>query len=123
MARRGQQIEQTRQRADRAARLASPWIDRIARAGYVAKGVVYAAIGVLAMREALGLGGTTTDPAARRSSRWGSVEGGTVSCPPPWPSASWVRAAWKLVQGVWTPTKRAPTPTASYAASATSGAA
>ena len=35
---------------------------RLARLGYVAKGVVYVAIGFLALREALGVGGRTTDP-------------------------------------------------------------
>jgi hypothetical protein len=39
---------------------ASPWIERLARAGYVAKGVVYAVIGVLSLRVALGAGGKTT---------------------------------------------------------------
>ena len=43
-------------------RLARPWVDRIARVGYVAKGVVYATIGVLALREDLGYGGATTGP-------------------------------------------------------------
>ena len=37
-------------------------MERLARLGYVAKGVVYAAIGFLALREALGVGGETTDP-------------------------------------------------------------
>src|SRR3712207_6830810 len=53
-------IQETRQQAEYAVRRVSPWVDRVARAGYTAKGVVYATIGVLAMREALGLGGTTT---------------------------------------------------------------
>ena len=48
--------------AEEAARRASPWVERIARVGYAAKGVVYATIGVLAMREALGAGGATTGP-------------------------------------------------------------
>ena len=49
--------ERARQHADRAARKASPWVDRIARAGYMAKGTVYAAVGLLAGRAALGAGG------------------------------------------------------------------
>jgi hypothetical protein len=48
--------------AEEAARRASPWVEWIARVGYAAKGVVYATIGVLAMREALGAGGATTGP-------------------------------------------------------------
>ena len=53
-------IEDARQQADAAARKASPWVDVIARTGYVAKGTVYAAVGVLAGQVALGLGGKTT---------------------------------------------------------------
>jgi hypothetical protein len=48
--------------AKEAARRASSWVARIARVGYTAKGVVYATIGVLAMRETLGAGGATAGP-------------------------------------------------------------
>ena len=44
-----------------AAREAAPWIVRLARLGYAAKGVVYVVIGALAARLAAGAGGTTTD--------------------------------------------------------------
>jgi hypothetical protein len=40
---------------------ASPWIERFARFGYAAKGVVYFIIGLLAMQTALGVGSKTTD--------------------------------------------------------------
>ena len=53
-------VEGARQQADAVARKARPWIDVIARVGYVAKGTVYAAVGVLAGKVALGLGGKTT---------------------------------------------------------------
>lgn len=43
------------------ARQLAPWIERLARVGYAAKGVVYVLIGVLAARAALGAGGRTTD--------------------------------------------------------------
>ena len=36
------------------------WVDRFARAGYAAKGVVYLLIGVLALQAAAGVGGRTT---------------------------------------------------------------
>ena len=36
------------------------WVERAARAGYAAKGVVYLLIGVLAMQAAAGTGGRTT---------------------------------------------------------------
>jgi Domain of Unknown Function (DUF1206) len=48
---------EVKQNAERAARKVNPWIGWVARAGYVSKGVVYATIGVLAMQEALGVGG------------------------------------------------------------------
>jgi hypothetical protein len=107
VARRGRQIEQTRRRADRTARLASPWIDGIARAGYVAKGVVYATIGVLAMQESLGLGGTTTDPsgAVRSMGTIGSQSVGNVLI-----VALAIGllgyALWKLVQGIMDPDEK-----------------
>jgi hypothetical protein len=107
VARRGRQIEQTRRRADRTARLASPWIEGIARAGYVAKGVVYATIGVLAMQESLGLGGTTTDPsgAVRSMGTIGSQSVGNVLI-----VALAIGllgyALWKLVQGIMDPDEK-----------------
>ncbi|MFP4120370.1 DUF1206 domain-containing protein [Coleofasciculus sp.] len=39
----------------------STWIDKLARVGYTAKGIVYATIGLLAVQAALGNGGKTTD--------------------------------------------------------------
>jgi hypothetical protein len=42
------------------ARAAAPWLERFARVGYVAKGVVYIVIGILAARAAFGAGGRTT---------------------------------------------------------------
>ncbi len=47
--------------AEDAARWASPWVRRLARFGYAAKGVVYIVMGVLAVLAAAGLGGSTTD--------------------------------------------------------------
>jgi hypothetical protein len=41
---------------------AQPWPDRLARAGFVAKGSVYLAVGGLAMAAAVGLRGQATDP-------------------------------------------------------------
>ena len=43
------------------ARRLSPWVERLARVGYAAKGLVYLLIGGLAARAALGAGGRTTD--------------------------------------------------------------
>ena len=45
----------------RAGREAGPWIERLARLGYAAKGLVYVLVGFLALRTALGRGGEITD--------------------------------------------------------------
>ncbi len=45
--------------ARRATRRARPWIERVARFGYAAYGVVYVLVGVLSVRAALGGGGET----------------------------------------------------------------
>ncbi|MBA2474718.1 MAG: DUF1206 domain-containing protein [Actinobacteria bacterium] len=39
----------------------SPWVERGARLGFVAKGLLYALVGILAIEIPLGLGGKTTD--------------------------------------------------------------
>jgi hypothetical protein len=39
----------------------APWIERMARVGFAAKALLYATIGVLAARAAIGAGGATTD--------------------------------------------------------------
>lgn len=39
---------------------ANPWVERLARFGYLIRGVVYATIGVLALQLAMGAGGATT---------------------------------------------------------------
>lgn len=97
-------VEAARQQADAAARKASPWVDAIARAGYVAKGTVYAAVGVLAGRAAFGAGGKTTGT------------GGAVESIGSQPFGKLLLALltlgligyalWKLVQGVMDPDER-----------------
>jgi hypothetical protein len=73
----------------------------------VAKGVVYATIGVLAMQESLGLGGTTTDPsgAVRSMGTIGSQSVGNVLI-----VALAIGllgyALWKLVQGIMDPDEK-----------------
>ena len=51
------------QEAERGARQAvsHPWSKRLARAGYITKGIVYILIGILALRTAAGAGGTPAD--------------------------------------------------------------
>lgn len=64
----GQQVERAREGAHRAAREVAPWVERLARLGYVSKGVVYVAVGVLAAQAALGLRGSPTDQQGALSS-------------------------------------------------------
>jgi hypothetical protein len=56
-------IENAKNRIEQIASLvvASPWMERLFRLGYAAKGVVYAIVGWLAASAALGSGGRTTD--------------------------------------------------------------
>lgn len=46
--------------AQRAAHEVSPWVERLARIGYAAKGIVYMIVGALALDAAFGAGGQTT---------------------------------------------------------------
>jgi hypothetical protein len=48
-----------RRQAERLEREAEPWVEKLARLGYAAKGVVYITIGALATRVAAGSGGKT----------------------------------------------------------------
>ena len=45
----------------------APWIERLARVGFVAKAVLYGIIGILAAQAALGQGGRTTDTSGAAS--------------------------------------------------------
>ena len=54
--------------AKRAAQKGEPWTDRAARAGYVARGLVYVLFGGFALAAAAGMGGEPTDPTGALSS-------------------------------------------------------
>src|SRR5690242_8518745 len=54
-------IAEIEQKARAGAIAASPWIEGLGRFGYVAKGVVYLIVGLLAVQTALGRGGEPTD--------------------------------------------------------------
>jgi hypothetical protein len=53
--------DQVKHQAKAAVHEASPWIERLGRLGYIAKGVVYILVGMLAAEAAAGAGGKTTD--------------------------------------------------------------
>jgi len=54
--------------AKKGARKAEPWTDRAARAGYVARGIVYIMFGGFALAAATGMGSEPTDPTGALSS-------------------------------------------------------
>lgn len=56
-------LDRTRQKAEAAGKrvAAHPWMQRLGRLGFAAKGIVYVVIGVLAAQVAFGYGGSTTD--------------------------------------------------------------
>jgi hypothetical protein len=105
VARAGGRVEEAKGHAETAARHASPWVAAIARFGYVAKGVVYATIGLLAMMEALGLsGGKTASPDGAMQSI-GTQPLGRFSLVI-LSAGLFGYAAWKVVQGVMDPDGR-----------------
>jgi hypothetical protein len=58
---RGVSIDGAKKKSAQLSRKARPWIARLARFGYAAKGIVYLIIGVLAAMAAFDVGGRTTD--------------------------------------------------------------
>jgi hypothetical protein len=103
LAQNGPSTEEAKQHVERAARKAGPWIERLARAGYVAYGVVYVLVGVLAIQAAFGGGGkTTSQEGALRQvllAPLGSVLLGLVAV------GLLAYAAWRLFQGILDPEK------------------
>ena len=93
--------EEVADHAESAARQAAPGVERLARLGYIAKGVVYAVIGFLALREALGAGGKATDPSGAIHSIGTQPFGGVMLALLAAGLACY--AMWKVVQGVIDP--------------------
>ncbi|CAN5901358.1 hypothetical protein BH23ACT11_BH23ACT11_20930 [soil metagenome] len=100
----GDKRRTARRHAEDAADRARPWVDAMARAGYVAKGVVYAAVGVLAGRVALGSGGKTTGTGGALESigsqPLGKVTLGLLAL------GLVGYAFWKVVQGIMDPDEK-----------------
>jgi hypothetical protein len=93
--------EEVRDKGEQAARQAGPWVERLARVGYIAKGVIYAVIGFLALREAVGAGGRSTDPSGAIHSIGTQPFGGVMLALLAVGLACY--ALWKVVQGVKDP--------------------
>ncbi len=104
MGRTDRAVEDARGHAEKAARHARPWVRVMARFGYVAKGVVYATIGLLALLEALGMGGKTASPDGAMQSIGSRPFGGFLLVLLSAGLAGY--ALWKVVQGVMDPDDR-----------------
>ncbi len=104
MGRTDRAVEDAKGHAETAARHARPWVRVMARLGYVAKGVVYATIGLLAMLEALGMGGKTASPDGAMRSIGSQPFGGLLLVL--LSVGLFGYAAWKVVQGVMDPDDR-----------------
>ena len=104
MGRTDRAVEDAKGHAETAARHARPWVRVMARFGYVAKGVVYATIGLLAMLEALGMGGKTASPDGAMQSIGSRPLGGFLLVLLSAGLAGY--ALWKVVQGVMDPDDR-----------------
>ena len=104
MGRTDRAVEDAKGHAETAARHARPWVRVMARFGYVAKGVVYATIGLLAMLEALGMGGKTASPDGAMQSIGSQPLGGLLLVL--LSVGLFGYAAWKIVQGVMDPDDR-----------------
>jgi hypothetical protein len=97
----GNTKQEAEHQAHEAAQEASPWVDRIARFGYVTKGAVYLVVGALAVGVASGMGGQTTDLAGAlqtiSTQPFGRVMLGFVAL------GLAAYALWRLVQAVADP--------------------
>jgi hypothetical protein len=101
LARNQLRVDEVGEHAENATRRAGPWVERLARLGYVAKGVAYAAIGFLALRKALGFGGKTRDPTGAMQSIRTEPFGGAMLARLAVGFACY--ALWKLMQGIMDP--------------------
>ncbi|WP_270181526.1 DUF1206 domain-containing protein [Alkalihalobacillus sp. CinArs1] len=95
---------ESRVKAQQAKNDVKPWIRGLARMGYIAKGVVYLIIGVLAFQAAIGTGGKTTDSKGAFAA---------VASKPFGEALLWVLtvgllgyAMWKCIQGIKDPEKK-----------------
>lgn len=87
--------------ADAAAHEAAPWVEKLARLGYAAKGAVYVLVGGLAVAAALGTGGETTGTSGALATLSGSTPGRVVLALIALGLAGYV--VWGLVRAVGNP--------------------
>ncbi len=93
--------EKVEQSAEKAARKVRPWVGWVARTGYVAKGVVYVTIGLLAMQQALGAGGRAPGPSGAMHSIEAQPFGKSMLALLALGLVGY--ALWKLLQGIMDP--------------------
>ena len=97
----GPAAEATKHQAEQAARQARPWVERLARLGYGAKGVVYLVVGWLAVQAAFGLGGKKTGAEGALATIAGQPSGKLLLAVLAIGLAGY--ALWRLVQGIADP--------------------
>jgi hypothetical protein len=82
----------------------APWVERMARVGYAAKGVLYITVGILAAQAGLGRGGRTTDTHGALRVMYGAtlgrfillvIAGGLLGY-----------AVWRLIESIMDPERR-----------------
>src|SRR5688572_15760166 len=86
----------------------SPWIVRLVRVGFAAKGLVYLVIGTLALRAALGAGGSTTDTRGALQAILRQPFGRILLLATALGLAAY--AAWRVIQAVVNPERVPPGP-------------
>ena len=86
----------------------SPWIVRVVRVGFAAKGLVYLVIGTLALRAALGAGGSTTDTRGALQAILRQPFGRVLLLATALGLAAY--AAWRVVQAILNPERVPPGP-------------
>lgn len=87
--------------ADAAAREAAPWVEKLARFGYAAKGAIYVLVGGLALAAAVGSGGQTTGSSGALASIAESTAGRVVLAALALGLAGY--AVWGLVRATYNP--------------------
>jgi hypothetical protein len=87
---------------------AAPWVARLARVGYAAKGLLYITVGILAAQAGLGRGGRTVDTQGALRAVHGVTFGRVTLIVV---AAGLIGyAMWRIVEGLWDPDRRGTDP-------------